>query len=167
MCEHGLYRLTMELTLNGSFRKVVGLGSYNIVTMLQLQYNQGSYKRVRFGCWSFSSLQHLRSSGRVPTCDSVHSWRHHSDSVAQLGSQSSSTNTLYPTQLHYTDTEPTSPYPILIIYNHGRNKKLDTRSKIYKNRHSRVLNLNIKMHKHSRLLTMCVNHENNNEYSWL
>ena len=52
-------------------------------------------------------------SGRVLTCDSVHSWRFYS--VAPLGHQATSTMIGYPTELHYPDTEPTSPCRILIM----------------------------------------------------
>ena len=46
-------------------------------------------------------------SGRILTCDSVHSWWHYSAAI--------STMTCYPTQSHYPDTEPISPYLILIM----------------------------------------------------
>ena len=52
-------------------------------------------------------------SGCVPTCDSAHSWWLYS--AAPLGYQTASTVTWYPTQSHYHDTEPTSPFPILIM----------------------------------------------------
>ena len=52
-------------------------------------------------------------SGLVPTCNSVHSWRIYS--VTPLGEQATRTMTRYPTQSHYLDTEPTSPFPTLIM----------------------------------------------------
>ena len=54
-------------------------------------------------------------SGQVPTYDSAHSLRLHS--VVPMGNQDASTMTWYPTQSHYLDTEPTSPYTILLIPN--------------------------------------------------
>ena len=50
-------------------------------------------------------------SGWVLTCDSAHSWRRYS--AAPLGNKSTSTMTWFPS--HYMDTEPTSPYPILLM----------------------------------------------------
>ena len=49
----------------------------------------------------------------VPTCDSEHSWRLHS--AASPEHQSAGTMSCYLTWSHYPDTEPTSPYPILIM----------------------------------------------------
>ena len=46
-------------------------------------------------------------SGRVPTCDSAHSWRLHS--VALLANQATGIMTRFPTQSHFPDTELTSP----------------------------------------------------------
>ena len=51
-------------------------------------------------------------AGQRLTCDSVHSWRRYS--AAPLGIQAVSTMTWYSIQPHYSDTEPTSPCPILI-----------------------------------------------------
>ena len=54
--------------------------------------------------------------GRVPTCDSAHSWQLHSPTP--LGNKAASTMTgknRFPTQSHYPDTEPTSPSSILIM----------------------------------------------------
>ena len=52
-------------------------------------------------------------SGRIPTCDRVHSWWYYS--AASLGHQATGTMTCYPTQSLYPDIEPTSPWPILIM----------------------------------------------------
>ena len=49
----------------------------------------------------------------VLTCDSAHSWWLYSS--ASLEHQATSTMTCYPTELHYPDTELTSPFPILIM----------------------------------------------------
>ena len=49
----------------------------------------------------------------VQTCDSGHAWRLHS--AASLRHQAIGTMTCYHTQSHYPDTEPTSPYHILIM----------------------------------------------------
>ena len=46
-------------------------------------------------------------SGWVPICDSVRSWC--------LENQAISPMTWYPNQSHYPDTEPTTPFPILIM----------------------------------------------------
>ena len=53
----------------------------------------------------------------VPTCDSAHLRQLYS--VASLGHQATGTMTFYPSQSQYPDTEPTSPYPILIMLNTG------------------------------------------------
>ena len=47
------------------------------------------------------------------TCEDAHSWRLYSS--APLRNQATSTVSWYPTQLHYPETEPTSPCPILIM----------------------------------------------------
>ena len=47
------------------------------------------------------------------TCDSAHSWLLYS--AVPLGDQTVSTVTLYPTQSHYPDIEPSSRCPILIM----------------------------------------------------
>ena len=53
-------------------------------------------------------------SGRLLTCDSVHSrWLY---SVAPLGNQAISTMTWYPTGSHYPDIEPTNPWHVLISH---------------------------------------------------
>ena len=52
-------------------------------------------------------------SGLVLTCDSVHSWLLYS--AAPLGDEAIGTMTQVPNQLHYPDTEPTSPWPIEIM----------------------------------------------------
>ena len=52
-------------------------------------------------------------SGQVLTPDSAHSWRPFS--VSPLGDHVTSSLTCYPTHSHYPDTEPTSPYPCLIM----------------------------------------------------
>ena len=52
-------------------------------------------------------------SGRVLTSDSAHSWQLYS--AAPLWNQATSTMIRYPTQLHYPDTEPSSPCPWLIL----------------------------------------------------
>ena len=52
-------------------------------------------------------------SGQVLTCDSGQSWRLYSTS--KLGDQAASSMTWYLTQSNYTDTEPTSHCPTLII----------------------------------------------------
>ena len=51
-------------------------------------------------------------SGRVLTCDSVHSWRLYS--ITPMGNHAFSTVTWYRTQSHYPYTEPTSPCSLLI-----------------------------------------------------
>ena len=43
----------------------------------------------------------------------AHSWQLFS--AAALGYQDTSAMTQYPTQLHYPNTEPTSPFPILLM----------------------------------------------------
>ena len=56
-------------------------------------------------CLLFYALATSKAiSGRVPTCDSAHSWRHYS--AAPLGNQGTA---------HYPATEPTSPCPIIIV----------------------------------------------------
>ena len=52
-------------------------------------------------------------SGWIPTCDSAHSRRLYS--AVPLGRPAVSTMTCYSTQSHYPETNPTSPYPILIM----------------------------------------------------
>ena len=52
-------------------------------------------------------------SGWVSTCKGTQSWQRYSP--APLGNQATSTMTWYPTQWHWTDTEPTSHFPILIM----------------------------------------------------
>ena len=52
-------------------------------------------------------------SGQVPTCDSAHSYWIYS--AGPLEDQATSTITWYPMHSHYPDTEPTSPYPNLIM----------------------------------------------------
>ena len=52
-------------------------------------------------------------SGRVSTCHSAHSWWLYS--AAPMGNQTTGTMIQYPTQLHYPDTELTSPCLILLI----------------------------------------------------
>ena len=52
-------------------------------------------------------------SGRLPTCDSAHSWQLYS--FASLGHQATGTISCYPTRSHYPDTVPTSPCPTLIM----------------------------------------------------
>ena len=52
-------------------------------------------------------------SGRVQTCNSVHSWWFYS--AAPLSHQAANTMTWYLTQWHYTDTELTSPCLILLM----------------------------------------------------
>ena len=52
-------------------------------------------------------------AGREPTCDGEYSWQLYN--AAALGDQVAGPMTCYPTQLHYPDTEPTSPCPILIM----------------------------------------------------
>ena len=52
-------------------------------------------------------------SGLLPTQDSAHSWQVYS--AASLEDQAADIMICYPTQSHYTDTEPTSPSPILIM----------------------------------------------------
>ena len=51
--------------------------------------------------------------GGVLTSDSAYSWQIYS--AASLGQQVTSTMTYYLTQLHYPDTEPSSPCPFLIM----------------------------------------------------
>ena len=76
--------------------------------------NNDLFEEIQYewGCWSFTSLHHLRTSVRVPVCDSVYLWRNYS--AAPLENQVCDTMTQYPTQLHYPDTELTSacPHPI-------------------------------------------------------
>ena len=52
-------------------------------------------------------------SGRIPTCDSAHSWRLYS--AASLGHQVAGTMTFYITQSHYPNTELTSHCLIRIM----------------------------------------------------
>ena len=52
-------------------------------------------------------------SGRVPSCDSMHSSSLYC--AASLRDQAISTMTWHPTQSHYPDTEPSSPCHILIM----------------------------------------------------
>ena len=52
-------------------------------------------------------------SVRVPTWDRAHSWWLYS--TAPLGDQATIIMIWYPTQLHYPDSEPTSPWPTLIM----------------------------------------------------
>ena len=47
--------------------------------------------------------------GRVPTCDSVHSWRVYS--APPLGNQVAVIMSRYPTQTHYPDIKLTGPCP--------------------------------------------------------
>ena len=57
-----------------------------------------------------AKLQSCRTSpvgGWVLTCECVYSWQLYS--AASLEHQDAGTKTCYPTQLHYPDTEPTSP----------------------------------------------------------
>ena len=60
------------------------------------------------GCWEFYVLATSKvTSGWLLTCDSVHSsWLY---SAAPL-----KTMIWYPTQSHYPDTEPTSPFPSIL-----------------------------------------------------
>ena len=63
-------------------------------------------------------LQDILATSKViswcePNCDSAHKWWLYS--AVSLGHQASSTMTCYPMKSHYPDTEPTSPYPILIM----------------------------------------------------
>ena len=51
--------------------------------------------------------------GRVLTCDSAQSWGLYS--AASLEQQATGTIICYTTQLHYPDTETTSPCPMLIM----------------------------------------------------
>ena len=68
------------------------------------------------GCWSFISWQYLRSYQDRYRHVTVHN---HGDfvncSAALLADQATSTMTEYPTQLHYPDSEPTSPCPVLVM----------------------------------------------------
>ena len=52
-------------------------------------------------------------SGWVPIYDSAHSWWLYS--TAPVGDQTANTMTRCPSKLHYPNTEPASPCPILII----------------------------------------------------
>ena len=63
-------------------------------------------------------LQSCRTSpvgGWAPTCNSAHSWQLHR--TVSLEHQVAGTITCYPTQSHYPDIEPTSPFSILIMLN--------------------------------------------------
>ena len=60
------------------------------------------------GCWSFTSLQHLRS------CQGGYRLMVTLQSVP-LGNHAAGTMTLYPTQSHYPSTVLTSPCPILLM----------------------------------------------------
>ena len=60
-------------------------------------------------------------SGRVPTCDRMHSWWLYC--AASLGQQAARTMTCYPTQSHYPDTEPTCPCSILIMPKYQTRKR--------------------------------------------
>ena len=60
-------------------------------------------------------------SGRVPTCDSAHSWWF--NSAAPLGDQATRTMIWYCTQSHYPDPEPISPCPVLNNAEHLARKR--------------------------------------------
>ena len=62
-------------------------------------------------CWLL--IHHYHITVLIPTCDKVHSRGLYS--AAPLGNQAASTMVQYPTQLHYPDTELTSPRPILLL----------------------------------------------------
>ena len=61
-------------------------------------------------------------SGRVPTCDSTHSWQHYN--AASLVYLTTRTRTWYPTQSLYPNTELTShcPIPIMLSARLGSDK---------------------------------------------
>ena len=61
----------------------------------------------------FTVVGQAQCRGWIPTCDCVHSWQLYS--AASLEHQATVTMTGYPTQLHYPDTEPTSPCTLLIM----------------------------------------------------
>ena len=67
-----------------------------------------------FVCCCFTSKQHLRSyqNGYRPVTVRIHGDFY---SAAPLGDQAPITMICYPTQSHYSDTEPTSPCPIIIM----------------------------------------------------
>ena len=65
------------------------------------------------GCWRLKSWQHLRPFEEAYWLVTVCT---HSDFIVLLHwDQAANTLTWYPTQLHYPDSEPISPFPILIM----------------------------------------------------
>ena len=70
----------------------------------------------KYQCWTpISRIDTLWNSNPClnPGRDNAHSWRLYC--AAPLGDQAGWTITWYPTQSHYPDTEPTSPYPLLLM----------------------------------------------------
>ena len=61
-------------------------------------------------------------SGWLQICVSAHPWWLYS--VASLGEQATSTMTSCPTQSHYSDTESTSPFPILMTPNSNKHQSI-------------------------------------------
>ena len=59
--------------------------------------------------------------GRVPSCDSAHTYKLYS--AAPLGNQTASTMTCNPTESHYPDTEPPRPFPYSNNAEHHRQFK--------------------------------------------
>ena len=80
----------------------------------KLYLTKVSHKELQISLLLFYVLAKSKViSGRVPTSDCAHSWRHYS--VASLGNQAASTMTWYPTVSDYPGTEQTNPCPILIL----------------------------------------------------
>lgn len=63
-------------------------------------------------------------SEHVPTCEKAHSWPLYSAFPPE--DLAASTITWYLSQPHYSDIEPTSPYPVLIMIMHGLEAILST-----------------------------------------
>ena len=81
------------------------------------QFTVGLKERVCFVCLllNYALTTSKVISGWVPTCDRTPSWQLYH--AAPLGNQGIHTITWYPTQSPYPDTDPTSPFPILITPN--------------------------------------------------
>ena len=75
-----------------------------VAPLLLLTSGPARYGAVLQGCGT-SPMR-----GVVLTCDSAHSWQLYY-STASLQHQATGTMSCYPTQSHYSDTEPTGPLP--------------------------------------------------------
>ena len=81
------------------------------------EWNTLPWFQQQFGCLKLLYVQATSKviSGWVPTCNNAHSWWLYS--TVPLGNQTINTMTLYQTELHYPDTDTTSPCPILLLLN--------------------------------------------------